>query len=174
MGSLDEISVPFGYRQQQRVANGDENQLKNKNSRNFKESQENSRNKIPPKKQHTKESIMENRLTNNDPLDETLFSGNGLEKKGSSELGGNNEFHPAYESEIASRILDKQSFLPKAIPSEQHVYNSYQKFNPGKYSENSPEWQMAMLHYLIDMKKHGHDVQEVSVDKVNLLLADLT
>jgi len=52
-----------------------------------------------------------------------------------------------------------------AISSKQDVYNSYQKFNPGKHGENSPEWQMAMLHYLLDMKKHGHDVQEVSVDK---------
>ena len=46
------------------------------------------------------------------------------------------------------------------------MYNSFRKFNPGQYEENSPEWQIAMLQYLLDMKKHGHKVQEVSVDKV--------
>ena len=50
--------------------------------------------------------------------------------------------------------------------SGKQMYNSFRKFNPGQYEENSPEWQVAMLQYLLDMKNHGHKVQEVSVDKV--------
>ena len=50
--------------------------------------------------------------------------------------------------------------------SGKQMYNSFRKFNPGQYAENSPEWQVAMLQYLLDMKNHGHKVQEVSVDKV--------
>ena len=48
------------------------------------------------------------------------------------------------------------------------VYNSYSTFNPGQFKENSPEWQMAMLHYLMDMKMNGHKIQEVSMDEVSL------
>ena len=48
------------------------------------------------------------------------------------------------------------------------VYNSYSTFNPGQFKENSPEWQMAMLHYLMDMKLNGHKIQEVSMDEVPL------
>jgi hypothetical protein len=46
-------------------------------------------------------------------------------------------------------------------------YNSWNTYNPGQFKENSPEWQMAMLHYLIDMKMNGHKIQEVSVDEVS-------
>ena len=45
-------------------------------------------------------------------------------------------------------------------------YNSYRKFNPGKYLENSAEWQMAMIRYLLDMRKNGQPVQEVVMDQV--------
>ena len=48
------------------------------------------------------------------------------------------------------------------------VYNSYSTFNPGQFKENSPEWQMAMLRYLMDMKMNGHKIQEVSMDEVSL------
>ena len=57
-----------------------------------------------------------------------------------------------------------QAFSPDS--SNKQMYNSFRKFNPGQYEENTPEWQIAMLQYLLDMKKHGHKVQEVSVDKV--------
>ena len=46
------------------------------------------------------------------------------------------------------------------------LYNSYRTFNPDQYQENSPEWQLAILRYLVDMKENGHFVQEISVDKV--------
>ena len=46
------------------------------------------------------------------------------------------------------------------------VYNSYTRFNPGQFKENSPEWQATMLHYLMDMRNNGHHIQEVSVDEV--------
>ena len=45
-------------------------------------------------------------------------------------------------------------------------YNSWNTYNPGQFKENSPEWQMAMLQYLIDMKMNGHKIQEVSFDEV--------
>ena len=60
---------------------------------------------------------------------------------------------------------DKDHALSPDSASKQ-MYNSFRKFNPGQYEENSPEWQIAMLQYLLDMKKHGHKVQEVSVNKV--------
>ena len=57
---------------------------------------------------------------------------------------------------------------PEFIPfGTNKVYNSYSTFNPGQFKENSPEWQMAMLHYLMDMKMNGHKIQEVSMDEVS-------
>ena len=52
------------------------------------------------------------------------------------------------------------------ISNEGKLYNSYRKFNPDQYRENSPEWQMAIRQYLLDMRKNGHHVNEVTVDKV--------
>ena len=49
---------------------------------------------------------------------------------------------------------------------DSNTYNSYHKYNPGQFEEDSPEWQMAMLQYLLDMKNNGHDIQEVTNDKV--------
>ena len=66
-----------------------------------------------------------------------------------------------------------KAFSPESpssfLPAPKKVYNSYSQFNPGQFQENSPEWQMAMLHYLIDMKMNGHKIQEVSVDEVRLI-----
>ena len=61
-------------------------------------------------------------------------------------------------------------FSPESLLGSNKVYNSYSQFNPGQFKENSPEWQMAMLHYLIDMKMNGHKIQEVSVDEVRLYI----
>ena len=63
-------------------------------------------------------------------------------------------------------LMNDQLFPARSLLPGNKVYNSYQQFNPGQFQENSPEWQMAMLHYLIDMKDHGHKIQEVSVNKV--------
>ena len=46
-------------------------------------------------------------------------------------------------------------------------YNSYRKYNPDQYLENTAEWQMAMIRYLLDMKNNGYHVKEVKVNKVN-------
>ena len=46
------------------------------------------------------------------------------------------------------------------------LYDSYRKFNPDQYLENSPEWQKAIYQYLLDMRKNGHYIQEVNIDKV--------
>ena len=88
----------------------------------------------------------------------------GLEKKGSVEQEKNAD---SYGIENETPIYEKpSSLLP---PREKaNMYNSYHKFNPGQFEENSPEWQMAMLQYLMDMKENGHNVQEVSVDKVKI------
>merc|ERR1719510_2783516 len=40
----------------------------------------------------------------------------------------------------------------RMLPDERKAYNSYKQFNPGQYEEGSPEWQMAMIRYLLDMK----------------------
>ena len=55
------------------------------------------------------------------------------------------------------------------LPDERKAYNSYKQFNPGQYEEGSTDWQMSMLHYLLDMKNHGHKIQEVTADKVILV-----
>ena len=47
-------------------------------------------------------------------------------------------------------------------------YNSYRKYNPDQFLENSAEWQMAMIRYLLDMKNNGYDVKEVKMDKVTI------
>ena len=35
-----------------------------------------------------------------------------------------------------------------------------------RFAENSPEWNMAMIQYLIDMKNHGHKIKEIETSKV--------
>ena len=80
---------------------------------------------------------------------------------------------PEVTSGINFKLPDEEAFLDEKIipenklPSTDRIYNSYQQFNPGQFKENSPLWQMAMLHYLIDMKIHGHKIKEVAVDKVS-------
>ena len=173
VNSVDDLSVPFGYRQQLQVTNENDNQLKQKHSGAYTKPQEYSKNKTPQDVQGRKESVLETSLTESGPQKESIPSGSGLEKKGSTQFERMNSPASLYEQQIANSIsMGKPSFLPSSGPREQDVYNSYHKFNPGKYAENSPEWQMAMLHYLLDMKKHGHDVQEVSVDKVTLTRFD--
>ena len=52
------------------------------------------------------------------------------------------------------------------MKTERMLYDSYRKFNPDQYAENSPEWQKAIHQYLLDMRKNGHYIQEVNIDKV--------
>jgi hypothetical protein len=69
-------------------------------------------------------------------------------------------------SGIEPEVLSADKVFSQESPlGPKKVYNSYSQFNPGQFQENSPEWQMAMLHYLIDMKMNGHKIQEVSVDE---------
>ena len=65
-------------------------------------------------------------------------------------------------------LMKSHTFKSNDPPSTSQVYNSYRQFNPAQYEENSPEWQIAMLHYLIDMKKHGHKLQEASENAVRI------
>ena len=74
----------------------------------------------------------------------------------------------------------KEPLLNKAIPQKnrlrrpmyqpstvnEKVYNSYNQFNPDQFEEKSPQWQMAMIRYLLDMKIHGHKIQEVATNMV--------
>ena len=65
---------------------------------------------------------------------------------------------------IRADIIASPEFFPLTT---NEFYNSYSTFNPGQFKENSPEWQMAMLHFLMDMKMNGHKIQEVSMDEVS-------
>ena len=46
------------------------------------------------------------------------------------------------------------------------AYNSYGRFDPGRYEEHSPEWNLAMIRFLLDMKRHGHGINELVLDRV--------
>ena len=61
---------------------------------------------------------------------------------------------------------DKELSHSKSGKVGKNHYNSYRKYNPDQYLENSAEWQMAMIRYLLDMKNNGHHVKEVKVEKV--------
>ena len=63
-----------------------------------------------------------------------------------------------------NRKQDKTSL--SSIKTGRISYDSYRKFNPDQYVENSPEWQKAIHQYLLDMRKNGHYIQEVNIDKV--------
>ena len=63
-----------------------------------------------------------------------------------------------------NRKQDKTSI--SSIKTGRISYDSYRKFNPDQYVENSPEWQKAIHQYLLDMRKNGHYIQEVNIDKV--------
>ena len=63
-----------------------------------------------------------------------------------------------------NRKQDKTSM--SSIKTGRILYDSYRKFNPDQYVENSPEWQKAIHQYLLDMRKNGHYIQEVNIDKV--------
>ena len=45
-------------------------------------------------------------------------------------------------------------------------YNSYSKFNPDQFEKNSPDWHLAMLQFLLDMKEQGHQINEVVANRV--------
>ena len=70
-------------------------------------------------------------------------------------------------SEVKMEDTNKESSHSKSAMNEKKHYNSYQKYNPEQYLENSAGWQMVMIRYLLDMKNNGYHVKEVKVDKVN-------
>lgn len=45
---------------------------------------------------------------------------------------------------------------------------SYSKFNPGQFEEDSADWHLAMLQFLLDMKEKGHHIKEVVSNKVSI------
>ena len=104
-------------------------------------------------------------------IEEKLPETTTLRKKSS-------ELYPSYQYDTNYDYLDREDakdepkinqLIPrhKSMPAAPDtVYNSYTRFNPGQFKENSPEWQAAMLHYLMDMRNNGHHIQEVSVDEV--------
>ena len=63
-----------------------------------------------------------------------------------------------------NRIQDKTS--SSSVKTGRMLYDSYRKFNPDQYDENSPQWQKAIYQYLLDMRNNGHYIQEVNIDKV--------
>jgi len=54
------------------------------------------------------------------------------------------------------------------------VYDSFRKFDPTRFAENTPEWNMAMIKYLIDMKNHGHKIKEIETTKVSFCSSIIT
>ena len=88
------------------------------------------------------------------------------------------EPYPSYQYDTNDDYVDREDGkdepkINQLIPrhnsmsaASDTVYNSYTRFNPGQFKENSPEWQATMLHYLMDMRNNGHHIQEVSVDEV--------
>ena len=84
---------------------------------------------------------------------------------------GNIRPHPVQGDSQGIRILG-QSSVPENGKNQQpngKLYNSYKQFNPGRFKEDTPEWQMAMLQYLLDMKNHGHKIKEVTANKVSAI-----
>ena len=89
------------------------------------------------------------------------------------------EPYPSYQYDTNDDYVDREDGkdepkINQLIPrhnsmsaASDTVYNSYTRFNPGQFKENSPEWQATMLHYLMDMRNNGHHIQEVSVDEVS-------
>ena len=98
-----------------------------------------------------------------------LQSPYGSEQELQSPYGSEQDYPEAKDDQ--ELLMNNHLFAPNPVTAKPNkVYNSYKQFNPGQYQENSPEWQMAMLHYLIDMKMNGHKIQEVSVDEVIRIL----
>ena len=50
---------------------------------------------------------------------------------------------------------------------KRNSYDSYDKFNPDQYIKGSPEWNLAVMNYLMDMSKNGHDIRELEKSKVS-------
>lgn len=50
-------------------------------------------------------------------------------------------------------------------------YDSYEKFNPDQFEKGSPEFNLAMINYLLDMKMHGQDIKELDKTKVIWIFA---
>ena len=158
---IGDNSIPFGYRLYPYPQNADF-RAQNDAARNNDESQNVPQNESKLKMQHPQETNPYEE-TNENVFQATHKSpSRGLEKKGSIEQ---ERVGDGYGSENKDPSLDKTS-SSISTRQESNIYNSYHKFNPGQFEENSPEWQMAMLQYLLDMKDNGHNVQEVTVDKV--------
>ena len=72
-------------------------------------------------------------------------------------------------SDVKETDLDKkqrkEEMIKKSLEQDR-VYNSYLKYHPRQLWENSPEGQMAILRYLLDMRKNNYKLEEVEMDKV--------
>ena len=162
MNSLGDLSIPFGYRQSRPVSIIDSFKIENHAIKNNPESQIFSNQKSPQNTRYTKETIPDEGSVRKGITVSSKSGTNGLEKKDSIEQETTLD---SYGIENNNPIFGKtSSLLP--MRTKANMYNSYHKFNPGQFEENSAEWQMAMLQYLLDMKNNGHNVQEVSFDKV--------
>ena len=43
---------------------------------------------------------------------------------------------------------------------EDGEYNSYERFQLDELPQKSPAWKIAMINFLLDMKKNGHTINE--------------
>ena len=63
-------------------------------------------------------------------------------------------------------LLPKPANLYEPLRITKKLYNSYPKYHPRQLLEISPEGQMAILSYLLDMRKYNNKLKEVEMDKV--------
>ena len=83
--------------------------------------------------------------------------------------GRNRGFVVSSEEKVENQGVD--SSHSKSTETRQDHYSSYHGANSDKHLENSAwhgsAWQMAMITFLLDMRKNSHRVKEVKIDKVS-------
>ena len=63
-------------------------------------------------------------------------------------------------------LIPKPTNLYEPLRITKKLYNSYPKYHPKQLLEISPEGQMAILSYLLDMRTYNNKLKEVEMDKV--------
>ena len=72
----------------------------------------------------------------------------------------------SYEATMAYKI--NFYFLKVVEKLSSDLYGS--TFNPTQFEVNSPEWNLAMINFLIKMKEQGYDVNTIKANKVALYM----
>lgn len=75
--------------------------------------------------------------------------------------------HHHHQARVSSPSTSSSGSAGTAKATKVNTYNSYDRFRPDQYGKGTPEWEMAMLQYLLDMKQNGHKIKEVETNKVS-------